>query len=327
MPDEPDTTNFDRSRAELFDALGHPTRIKILHTLEDGPLGFSELRRRVGLESSGHLQFHLGKLNGLVRNEASGEYSLTDDGREALRVIGAERGSPTSSSKDSSQKVTISRAVLAGLVAAVILVAAFAGVLYWQSSSSLNVERQQVANLTQQVTNLTQQLQQSQQVEQAWGNVTLAGKPYDFVVIPSKVIGEGTNTSLDGVTFEFMPPVFPYSCNMTADIYSNASFTCGPFIPGNGVGVTVNNNIIFYLYNVTTFVTYFSPTVLVNFPDGEIEMLFSGWPFNPPAGLTPYYTPSSMGSGTLWLTEHTGPQAGFEMNTTSSTVSLYVSLP
>ena len=81
--------HFDSSRAELFEALGHPTRVKILRTLEGRPMGFAELKREVGIESSGHLQFHLGKLNGLVSTNAEGSYTLTDDGREAIRVLKA----------------------------------------------------------------------------------------------------------------------------------------------------------------------------------------------------------------------------------------------
>lgn len=50
-------------------------------------MGFSELKRKVGIESSGHLMFHLGKLDGLVKTTLEGNYALTDDGREALRLL------------------------------------------------------------------------------------------------------------------------------------------------------------------------------------------------------------------------------------------------
>ena len=80
-------SNFDSSRAELFEALGHPTRVRILRSLEDGPTGFAKLKREVGIESSGQLQFHLGKLSGLVTTNSEGSYALTDEGREAIRVL------------------------------------------------------------------------------------------------------------------------------------------------------------------------------------------------------------------------------------------------
>ena len=50
-------------------------------------MGFADLKKEVGIESSGHLQFHLGKLTGLVGTTQDGSYALTDDGREALRVL------------------------------------------------------------------------------------------------------------------------------------------------------------------------------------------------------------------------------------------------
>lgn len=54
-------------------------------------MGFSELKRETGIESSGLLAFHLGKLTGLVRVNSEGSYALTDEGREALRIIEASR--------------------------------------------------------------------------------------------------------------------------------------------------------------------------------------------------------------------------------------------
>jgi len=78
--------HFDSSRAELFEALGHPTRVKILRTLRERPMSFSELKRETGIESSGHLQFHLGKLSSLVKTDSVGNYALTDEGRDALHV-------------------------------------------------------------------------------------------------------------------------------------------------------------------------------------------------------------------------------------------------
>lgn len=126
MSDEPDAASFDKSRAELFDALGHPVRIRILNALEAGPLGFSELRRRVGLESSGHLQFHLGRLDGLVAADAGGNYALTDDGREALRVVGVQREGTATKEMRENHKIIVSRGVLAGLVALTLLLATVA---------------------------------------------------------------------------------------------------------------------------------------------------------------------------------------------------------
>jgi len=74
--------------AELFEAISHPTRIQILKTLEETPKGFSELKHGLGISSSGNLTHHLSKLSTLVGTNAQGKYALTDQGREALHVIG-----------------------------------------------------------------------------------------------------------------------------------------------------------------------------------------------------------------------------------------------
>jgi DNA-binding transcriptional ArsR family regulator len=74
----------DRQRAEVFDALAHPARITILKALSEGALGFADLKKRIGIESSGHLQHHLSKLNGLIKTDEHGKYCLSDQGKDAL---------------------------------------------------------------------------------------------------------------------------------------------------------------------------------------------------------------------------------------------------
>ncbi len=77
----------DRQRAEVFDALGHPTRILILKALSEEPLGFADLKKKTGIESSGHLQHHLTKLNSLIRTDEYGKYCLSDQGKDALLTV------------------------------------------------------------------------------------------------------------------------------------------------------------------------------------------------------------------------------------------------
>jgi DNA-binding HxlR family transcriptional regulator len=75
--------------SELFELLGHPARVKIIELLSEHDQSFSDLKRKIGIESSGHLQFHLSKLEPrLVKLASDGKnYTLTDEGREALRLI------------------------------------------------------------------------------------------------------------------------------------------------------------------------------------------------------------------------------------------------
>jgi len=90
MSSENSTDSFSKDRAELFEALGHPTRIRILELLANSPLGFSDLKKALGIDSGGQLQFHLGKLQGLVKT-VEGNYALTDEGKEALRIMAIKK--------------------------------------------------------------------------------------------------------------------------------------------------------------------------------------------------------------------------------------------
>jgi len=72
---------------ELFERLSHPTRVKILKLLESTPMGFSQLKEKLGIESSGNLDHHLKKLENLVCMGENGLYRLSDEGKEALKAI------------------------------------------------------------------------------------------------------------------------------------------------------------------------------------------------------------------------------------------------
>jgi ArsR family transcriptional regulator len=69
-------------KAELFKALGHPARIRILEVLSQGERSVSEMQPLVGIEAS-HLSQQLGVLRraSLVRTRKDGSsviYSLAD---------------------------------------------------------------------------------------------------------------------------------------------------------------------------------------------------------------------------------------------------------
>lgn len=81
--------DFTATEAELFEAISHPVRIKILQILNQKPMGFAELGRAVGIESGGHLSFHLDKLGNLIKVTPEGKYALTGNGKEALWSVNA----------------------------------------------------------------------------------------------------------------------------------------------------------------------------------------------------------------------------------------------
>ena len=95
----------DKQRAEVFDALGHPTRILILKVLSEGSLGFADLKKKTAIESSGHLQHHLTKLNGLIKTDEYGKYCLSDEGKDALLTVQTvENASPKKEAKEKGHR-------------------------------------------------------------------------------------------------------------------------------------------------------------------------------------------------------------------------------
>ena len=78
-------------KAELFKALGHPARVRVLEVLSEGERSVSELQPLVGIESS-HLSQQLGILRraGLVsarKDGASVIYSLADPALAELLAV------------------------------------------------------------------------------------------------------------------------------------------------------------------------------------------------------------------------------------------------
>ncbi len=93
----------DKQRAEIFDALGHPTRIVILKALSEGALGFADLKKKTAIDSSGHLQHHLTKLNGLIKTDEYGKYCLSDQGKDALLTVQTVENASASRTKDTEK--------------------------------------------------------------------------------------------------------------------------------------------------------------------------------------------------------------------------------
>ncbi|MGA3059394.1 MAG: winged helix-turn-helix domain-containing protein [Candidatus Bathyarchaeia archaeon] len=94
----------DRQRADVFDALGHPTRIVILKVLSEGALGFADLKKKTAIDSSGHLQHHLTKLNGLIKTDEYGKYCLSDQGKDALLTVQTVENASASKIRETEKK-------------------------------------------------------------------------------------------------------------------------------------------------------------------------------------------------------------------------------
>jgi DNA-binding transcriptional ArsR family regulator/ribosomal protein S27AE len=88
MSDTPGVRIERRPPDAVFALLGNETRLAVLQALveADGPLGFSELRERVGARDSGGFNYHLGKLVGPFVKHGEEGYELTLAG---LQLVGA----------------------------------------------------------------------------------------------------------------------------------------------------------------------------------------------------------------------------------------------
>jgi DNA-binding HxlR family transcriptional regulator len=281
-------SQFDSSRAELFEALGHPTRVKILRTLEAKPMGFAELKREVGIESSGHLQFHLGKLNGLVSTNVEGSYTLTDDGREAIRVL---KAIPTGSeqiptiSKVSHRPGDWLKPLLAVLLIAIV---ALAGVAIYQ--------QEQITALNRNLSSAT---------------TTIGGTSYYYESVPDSF--NGTDVSFHGVTFTFLhiPLSFDYSNPKNYTYAGSVRLTNGTLLNLNG------KTVMFDMANDTLL-----PGFALTFPDGSVAThqqytLTARYDYTIPgylltyAGIWPITNP--------WFTQHDNVRAGVFWNITNTT--------
>jgi DNA-binding transcriptional ArsR family regulator len=164
----PEVRNRETDRAEVFDALGHPTRINILKLLSHEAVSFADLKKKTDIDSSGHLQHHLTKLDGLIKTDEHGNYRLSEAGNDALFVMQTVE---TVSRQGRRRLAPYSRKSRMLLSTIVVVVAAILIVSTWHlsnvnfdlhegASQTLNLVYSQYANLAQSaaqyVTNLTQ---------------------------------------------------------------------------------------------------------------------------------------------------------------------------
>jgi len=70
----------------MFTSLKHPIRRKILRILASSTKSFTDILQQVDIESA-HLSYHLEGLDGLLKKNAEGKYSLSDLGRAGLSLM------------------------------------------------------------------------------------------------------------------------------------------------------------------------------------------------------------------------------------------------
>jgi DNA-binding transcriptional ArsR family regulator len=285
---------FDAAKAELFEAIGHPNRIKIIQELDQGPVGFAELKKRVGMESSGHLAFHLGKLRYLVALNSDGQYALTAEGKEALRMIQTVR--EKRSGQENRHTVVSRRALVAVLLVLIVALAAVA-----------TFQQLEIANRPQ-----------------PHGTAVLNGKIYWYATVPLTSLPAKANVSITfgGVVFTLVPSQSPefdiqLPSNFTVPVSSGATLqlsfnltSATPVQPNStvgGVGVTLTG----------IGGPYYG--AVVKFADGTVEVMPNIAGTDAEGSAVHFFTASLP-----WFSTHGSPRAAVSENMTA--VTLYVSI-
>lgn len=175
-------TEESGKRAELFETLAHQTRIRILQALESQSMSFAELKRTLGMESSGNLQHHLGKLGNLVKQTEDGKYAITDDAKEALRLVGSIEQKPaqTGAIQVESSKTRWSLFSLA-LVSALLLTI----VVYEYSLIMKSIPLFDDVGLSENALNLF-------------------GEKYAYLALTTTELQNGTRVTFDGAVFTYV---------------------------------------------------------------------------------------------------------------------------
>jgi len=72
---------------DIYSILAHPFRRKILFLLDkEGYLPYTELMEKLGLDTTGQLNFHLKKIGSLIDKDKK-SYFLTEDGKRVMKII------------------------------------------------------------------------------------------------------------------------------------------------------------------------------------------------------------------------------------------------
>ncbi len=284
-----DESKFDAAKAELFEAVGHPNRIRILQALDGGPVGFADLKKKVGMESSGHLSFHLGKLDHLVALNPEGRYTLTGEGREALSMIQTVR--EKGNGRWTRPSLGVGKPLVAVLLAAIVVLAAFGA-----------IQQLEITNLS----------------SPPPGTTLLDGKPYWYAAIPSGELPKNQSTTawVGGVEFILTPlysrmfvVVSPGLANLTSPS-GGGNFTVVVTFSANGTAAAPQGILV-----TTSFLPNYD--VQVKFPDGAVETFGADQ-----LGVSGTASAGSGSTGSLWFSAHALPRVAVSENATS--ITLYV---
>lgn len=303
----------EKSRAELFDILGHPSRVSILEALGEEPLGFAGLKRKAGIASNGLLSFHLGKMGGLVCERPEGGYALTDQGEEALAIIEAVE-------KMRSRRLRIGRlrryivehrTVVSVLVIFMVIIGSVA-----------IAEQGFIPGLGQVPSSALGEI------------VQIGGETYWYKAVAADTLDNVSSFAFHGVVFSFLGYqllTLPQGPPVAVDM-ENLSACSGPSNFGiylfSSSGITSS-----FCFNNVSYekIMFHSPVVQLSFGDGESTSFVADMSSNPAAPGSHYtFGPNGtdsavvLGDGTPSFAANHAPEAGVILDSQSSLVMLLV---
>jgi DNA-binding HxlR family transcriptional regulator len=233
----------DRQRAEVFDALGHPTRIVILKALSEGALGFADLKKKTAIDSSGHLQHHLTKLNGLIKTDEYGKYCLSDQGKDALLTVRTvENSSPRNNNYEETHRHYFNAKIGLKFVSFLLIA------LLVTSSAIAVYEYNQTVGVRKENTFLNGVNPEAAAYYNEFGAVTLATNVNSSFAPPISMYqallvgfaaGGWNKTSLQGTVVSINLVFWKTVTNMTALLNDDAPvYTLNPYVPSSPLNPT-----------------------------------------------------------------------------------------
>ncbi len=234
----------DRQRAEVFDALGHPTRILILKVLNEGAIGFADLKKKTSIESSGHLQHHLTKLNGLIKTDDYGKYCLSDQGKDALLTVQTVENATTKNNvKTKTLKHHFSRKVglkpVAFLLVALLIASSTIAIFEYNQTVSLHKENNFFRGLNPEAAAYQNEFGAVVPVTNINSSFTPPISMYQALLMGFET-GGWNKTSLQGMTVSINLVYWKTVTNFTAFLQNLSPYTTNPSLSNYETGSSLN---------------------------------------------------------------------------------------
>jgi DNA-binding transcriptional ArsR family regulator len=285
---------FSKERADLFEALSHPIRMEILHALSDSPLGFSDLKRKVNVTSSGHLTHHLEKLDGLVMTNSDGLYQLTDDGREAIRLTVRSVARPSAARVERMNLLT---GVLAISLVVLIVLGSFTVLTQQSLQGQVRTQQDTIQNLLKQLQSNQVNASQLSNLEQEVAQ--LQSSQADLSQVLGLLLAYGNNSNVT------LPPATP-NCGFNS--FNGESFSCASQVML--ANFTTSTPVFLFVYGSSND----TATIEVDYCTGGLCSTF-GWTTLPSG--TPLIYNLDAGQIVVWV-QNGNVTGGLSVNVTVS---------